>query len=208
MVKEKGRTLRCKVKITRLLAVVLSLFSFATWAEKIQLVDQHAQPVADALVSIDKPVTVFMPKVPAILTHQQQIFSPTIQVISKGQAVRFIQSDELTHYIQVIESSHTLSVHLEPNKAPPLLFFQQPGIVRVRCLKHSDAKGYIYVSEQESAAITNLEGLVDIRFTGELIKVWHPNMLKAGNTPKKVKLSANANNISTAQIQIEPPQKN
>ena len=189
-----------KVKIYS--AFLFTLLSVSATAEKLQILDQHQQPVANALVSISKPVSIFMPKIPAIVEHDAQHFTPKIQVISKGQSIRFIHNDHDNHQLLITDSTQSYHAQLTEDQKPPTLIFKQPGIVTLTCQEHSEAVGYVYVSYQESAMVSDQDGFVDMRFSGNSINVWHEKMTPRSMSLVNVELK-NSESFRTAQIFIE-----
>ncbi|MGS2720523.1 hypothetical protein [Paraglaciecola aestuariivivens] len=184
------------------LATLVYLLSVDAWPKPIQVVDQHGQAVANALVVVEIAAKLFMPKIPAIITHTRQEFYPVIQVIDKGQALRVNLEDTQTHEQQITHNSSEVRHSVSPTDSAPLLRLNHSGLHTVECLQHAQTKGYIYVTAQESAAITDLNGMVDIRFAGQQIKLWHAKLEQELNEPQLVSLTTDKLGNYQAQIQL------
>ncbi len=166
-------------------------------SEGLRVVNQHNEPVENAVVAIpittqpsDEPLPV------AIMDQVDKQFLPHVLIIQKGQQVSFPNSDDIRHHVYSFSSVKPFEIRLYKGSAGPPILFDKAGIGVLGCNIHDNMVGYIYVAEGEQAQSTNANG--EVSFSEplpETVAVWHK--LMSSTASKKV----------TAPVQIVDGQK-
>ncbi|WJG09079.1 methylamine utilization protein [Aliiglaciecola sp. LCG003] len=164
-------------KISWLVSAIVGLSLDTAWAEqKIRVVNQDGQPVANAVISI--PLT---PKMTtdnssvAIMDQINKQFSPQVLVVNKGQQVRFPNSDNIRHHVYSFSAIKPFEIKLYKGSHEAPIEYDKAGVAVLGCNIHDNMVGYIYVAERELAKVTDALGLA--MFQSELpetVTIWHP----------------------------------
>ncbi|MEO8586570.1 MAG: carboxypeptidase regulatory-like domain-containing protein [Acidobacteriota bacterium] len=116
--------------------------------------------VANAVVWLEGAKSLAPPKGPFRLDQKNCLFSPYVQVVSKGAPVVFLNSDPVLHNVHAATANSALIF----NKAIPIKgqtfteTFSETGIVRVKCDIHTWMTAWLFVSDTTYAAVTDAEG--------------------------------------------------
>ena len=172
--------------MTQLYAVVFSLliilcgFSSRLAADSlnITLVNQHNQPLADAVVELIAPAGAALPKAkPASVAQQGLMFQPFVSAVVRGSAVDFPNMDKTRHHVYSFSPAKTFEIELYSGKPEQPVVFDKAGIVALGCNIHDYMQAYIYVGDSPLLAVSNSQG--ELRFTdltpGDYqLRLWHP----------------------------------
>jgi plastocyanin len=101
-----------------------------------------------------------LPKGPFSLDQKNCLFTPYVQVVSKGAPVVIRNSDSVLHNVHVT----TVGAAQIFNRAIPIKgqtfteTFSEPGVVRLKCDVHTWMTAWLYVADTPYAAVTDAEG--------------------------------------------------
>ncbi len=118
------------------------------------------------------------PKGPFRLDQKSCLFSPYVQIVTKGAPVVFVNSDPVLHNVHAATAGSVLIF----NKAIPMKgqsfteSFTEPGLVRVKCDIHTWMTAWVFVADTAYAAVTDAGGRY--AFPGVppgsyRLRVWH-----------------------------------
>ncbi|MCC2617592.1 methylamine utilization protein [Aestuariibacter halophilus] len=175
-------------RICRTLVVcLLTSVSMNLAAKQVQIVDQHGQPVQDAVVSYADtlPAT---PLPMAVMDQVDKQFLPHVLVINKGQQVAFPNSDNVRHHVYSFSAPKPFEIKLFSGTEAAPVAFDKPGIVVLGCNIHDQMIGFIYVADQETALLTNTQGRVDVPDTLNEVYVWHERLSSSQTVREKMAL--------------------
>ena len=71
-------------------------------AVEVQIVDQHGEPVKDAVVSIPEGSIEMVRTEPAIMDQIKRRFEPFVLAVEKGRNIVFPNSDNIRHHVYSI----------------------------------------------------------------------------------------------------------
>jgi len=124
------------------------------------LVLSKDKALANAVVWLEGAKGLAPPKGPFRLDQKNCLFTPYVQVVSKGAPVVFGNSDAVLHNVHAATAGSALIF----NKAIPIKgqtfteTFSETGIVRVKCDIHTWMTAWLFVSDTAYAAVTDAEG--------------------------------------------------
>ncbi len=165
------------------IGICTGLMSFWAMAEtKITVIDHLGQPVSNAVVSINTEQSSQPDTTLAVMDQIDFSFVPRVLVIQKGQSVLFPNSDDIRHSVYSFSEAKAFELKLyKGNQTKPLLFDKE-GLVVLGCNIHDDMIGYIYVTDDEIARVTNDEGKVTLPLDGLAnISIWHERSIQSGS---------------------------
>ena len=117
---------------------------------------------ATAIVTLDPhgPLDVPLPAEPGEMDQYARSFVPTLVVVREGQAVRFINSENELHNVNVVdESGETLfNVGMPIQGGTYDHLFERAGSYRVRCNVHQEMAATVRVTASPFIAIADREG--------------------------------------------------
>lgn len=196
---------------------------------KIQLLDQSGAPVEHAVVSFlhneqshqsaapledaseAKPKT--LP--PAVMDQVDKQFSPRVLLVQPGQAVVFPNSDQVRHHVYSFSKPNDFEIRLYSGNQTEPEHFDHPGVVVLGCNIHDQMVGYLYVQGEESAKISDANGLVvfDRRLPDEVtspssVSIWH-SQLSSNKTDRVNRLLKEKNDqgVWTIKLNLLPEAK-
>jgi plastocyanin len=134
--------------------------------------------LANAVVWLEGAKGGALPKGPFSLDQKSCLFTPYVQVVSKGAPVVVRNSDAVLHNVHAT----TVSAAQIFNRAIPIKgqtfteTFSDPGVVRLKCDVHSWMTAWLFVADTPYAAVTDAEGRFS--FPGVppgtyRLKTWH-----------------------------------
>lgn len=137
-------------------------------------------------------------------------FSPFMTILAPGGQVTFPNRDDTRHSVYSFSGENSFEIQLfRANDAPPVQMAAE-GIVKLGCNIHDSMKGYVYVTDNASARISDEQGLVEIQsaalHTGAIIAVWHP-LLKSPfqfQVTEKDLASQQPRTVNIAAIWLDP----
>ncbi|MDF1622825.1 MAG: methylamine utilization protein [Pseudohongiella nitratireducens] len=167
------------------IATFVSAFGISTaYGERLQVIDQDGNPVANAVVSFPSQGPVPVPELNAVIDQIDKQFAPHVLVVQKGQWVNFPNSDDIRHHVYSFSDPKTFEMRLfNGTDSEPQLFDQQ-GIVVLGCNIHDEMRGFIYVADQENTGVTDAGGYAEVQVNGSDFDVWHER-LSASQTEKR-----------------------
>lgn len=116
---------------------------------------------------------------PAVVDQRDKRFDPFVTIVRPGSLVRFPNSDDTRHHVYSFSEAKTFELKLyEANDAPPVRF-DRPGLVTLGCNIHDNMKGYVLVTGDPLATVTDGNGVAIVegeRLAGErpALQLWHP----------------------------------
>lgn len=149
----------------RAAALAILLVQAATvGATSVTVVDQHGEPVADAVVTLAPahPAEAATEAEPAVaeMRQQGQAFLPHVIVVPRGSAVRFPNLDDTQHHVYSFSPAKVFELPLFKGDEPPPVTFDQPGVVAVGCNIHDHMRGFIIVTDALLHGVTDQNGRV------------------------------------------------
>lgn len=172
-------------------SIILLLWCFNVLAESIRVVDQFGKPVENVVISFyeDAPNTPGVTEI-AIMDQVNKQFLPQVLIIQKNQSVAFPNSDNTRHHIYSFSKPKPFEIKMFSGGESKKLAFEQSGIVVLGCNIHDQMVGYIYVSENQNASITNAQGIAEVPATDIAVKLWHPKLSADKITRQDIQLPA------------------
>ena len=134
--------------------------------------------LANAVVWLEGAKGGALPKGPFSLDQKSCLFTPYVQVVSKGAPVVVRNSDAVLHNVHAT----TVAAAQIFNRAIPIKgqtfteTFSEPGVVRLKCDVHTWMTAWLFVADTPYAAVTDAEGRFS--FPGVppgtyRLKTWH-----------------------------------
>ena len=159
--------------------LALGCLASSAWADiVISVVDEHSQPMADAVVLL-KSKDILQNAVPlqkAEMAQQEREFVPGVVVVTQGTAVQFPNRDDVRHHVYSFSPAKTFELKLYIGKPKAPIVFDQAGIVELGCNIHDSMIGWILVSDSPVYGRTNSEGKVTFSAPGDgpyTVEIWH-----------------------------------
>jgi plastocyanin len=145
---------------------------------RIQVTDEHKQPLADAVVELfaSQP----MPHQAAALSNIAQenlTFVPFISAIVAGSSIEFPNRDKTRHHVYSFSDAKSFEIQLYANKPEAPILFDKAGIVSIGCNIHDYMQAYVYVGSSPLLGVTNDQGEITFyNLTNDTyqVKLWHP----------------------------------
>lgn len=150
----------------------------------IRVQDQFGHPIENAVVSQLIPATAVNTATTEDSPIMDQInkqFNPHVLIINKGQQVSFPNSDDIRHHVYSFSDTKPFEIKLYKGRKGQPIAFDKSGIVVLGCNIHDQMIGYIYVAENENAALTDKNGMVNLTHPATTINVWHPRLSAQSN---------------------------
>jgi len=153
---------------------LLLLSSQTVLGLEVQIIDQHGNPVKNAVVSIPEGQIEGVSSEPAVMDQVKRQFSPLVLAVEKGREVVFPNSDNIRHHVYSFSKPKNFQIKLYKGVPKKPLLFDQPGIVVLGCNIHDSMIGYIFVSQWPTFKVTPSSGQVNFESSAKEIAVWHP----------------------------------
>lgn len=103
-------------------------------------------------------------------------FAPHILVVNKEQTVKFPNSDNIRHHIYSFSKPKPFEIRMYKGGESKNLQFSEPGIVILGCNIHDKMLGYIYITDNEVANITNNLGQATLEVKTSEVQLWHAQL--------------------------------
>lgn len=140
----------------------------------INVIDQHQNPVSDAVVSFMSTDTNPISPNIAVMDQVEQQFSPKVLVIKKNQQVVFPNSDNTRHHVYSFSPAKPFEIKLYSGTPNIPVTFDKPGVIILGCNIHDDMVAYIYVKQKEITALTNKYGVATLKqVPNSIASLWH-----------------------------------
>jgi len=173
----------------------------------INVVDVNDKPVKDIVVyAIPNVGVADLPMNPNQLTIDQEgkKFSPYVTVMQKGQAIQFMNKDDITHHIYSVSGNNRFEFKLKAHSMKKTEVMDSAEEVAMGCNIHDWMSGYALVVDTPYYGKTNDDGKVTLNVAdaGEYeVTVWHPQLdVKDNRIEKNYTLA-----LESAQFNIKLP---
>jgi len=165
-----------KVHETVLVFFLLPLSSLAE--VKVEVVDQYGKPVSLAVVStpLRIPKALSEAKTLKVMDQLNKQFSPKVLIVDRGDWVSFPNSDDIRHHVYSFSEVKPFEIRLYKGKQVDPINFDKSGVVILGCNIHDKMMGYIYVIDNEAAAITDINGVAKLNSLSKYFYIWHPRL--------------------------------
>ncbi|MCB1555483.1 MAG: hypothetical protein KDJ14_16915 [Xanthomonadales bacterium] len=148
--------------------------------------DAQGQPVADAVISLDRDG--FSGNVSAVAqTHvidqRDETFIPYVQTFRTHDRVVFLNSDRTRHHVYSFSPLKPFETVLSPGESSEPLSLDKPGIIAVGCNIHDRMIAYLHVSDAWRVETTSERGVAAfaaLPMETLRVSVWHPRLLSEG----------------------------
>ncbi|MGH8491780.1 MAG: methylamine utilization protein [Moraxellaceae bacterium] len=142
--------------------------------------DNHAQPLADAIVTLSpiggRPVAQVPGK--ASVAQINKEFSPRVSVVATGSQVWFPNRDSIRHHVYSFSAAKRFDIKLYAGDPPAPVLFDKPGLVVLGCNIHDWMIAYVYVTDAPYFGKSDALGRLDLGSVpaGEYeAHLWHPD---------------------------------
>jgi plastocyanin len=174
---------------------------------QVRVLDQHQQPVADAIViDPDTPAT-SIPTDIAVMDQQNKQFKPYVLAITRGQKVAFPNSDNIRHHVSSFSEAKRFEIKLYADTPEAPIEFERGGIVVLGCNIHDSMLGYIFVSDWQHFAQADAQGIATfntLTSAPKKLTVWHPEQGDPTRVQTLETVTWDASNSTTIVIQRQP----
>ena len=165
------------------IAVLFLLGAQAPAAELVVTVaDQHAGPVANAVVNVRGADTASQPA-PAPVTktidQRHETFVPYVEIFRPGDQVVFHNSDRTRHHVYSFAPAKSFEFVIAPGQSAPSVTLDQAGEIAVGCNIHDRMIAHLYISNAAHIARSGADGRVvfaDLPPGTYTVQVWHPQL--------------------------------
>ena len=106
------------------------------------------------LVDVNEPV---IPQHKAI-DQKSLTFVPKVTTIPVGSTVDFTNNDRVYHNVNSTSESKKFSLDTYDPGVPKPITFNKPGVVHLLCKVHPEMSGWVVVTENQYAAVTEHDG--------------------------------------------------
>ncbi len=163
------------------LLLVVTLLAAGAWAGTLEgqvhatgsLIDRSSFVIS--VEDIDAPPAAGT----ATMDQKNLRFVPHVLAIQRGTAVRFPNSDPLSHNVFSISPAKRFNLGMYPQGQSRSLVFDQAGVIEVLCNVHLEMSAYIVVLKNPYFARSDAEGRY--RITGvpagrHRVRCWHESL--------------------------------
>lgn len=201
-----------KIAKNTLLCPLLLALPFQASAITLTIIDQHQQPVSNAVIEILNSTDIKgSPTNIAVIDQINKAFVPEQIIIQQGQSVDFPNSDNIRHHVYSFSEPKTFELKLYADKPEKEIVFDKPGVVVVGCNIHDSMIGYIYVAQHQFFTSSDM-GEVQITTTeySPQISIWHPYAADGAESRQTFELnqleqSADGDYIVALELLPPPP---
>jgi len=141
---------------------------FALMTSKAFCSGTVAGSIDSDLAKVKADVVVYLKGVkgPVAVKHisvdqHHMLFNPRVSTVPVGSSVVFTNHDKLYHNVFSISDTKKFSLDTYDPGYSRKVIFDKPGVVNLLCHVHSEMSGWVIVTENQFAAVTDQEG----RFT-------------------------------------------
>lgn len=147
---------------------------------RIGVSDGDGRALADAVLAL-YPEDGAVPR-PVVLTEPAQIdqigetFVPFVVAIPVGGAVRFLNSDPVSHQVYSFSGIRRFELQQPPGRVSEPITFDEPGEVAVGCNIHDHMIAFIRVTDAPYFGVTDAEGSLRLDLPEGMYRMtaWHP----------------------------------
>ena len=110
-----------------------------------------------------------------IMSHLGRRFTPRVLPLVQGDAVDFLNDDNIYHNVFSLSKANTFDLGIYPQGTSKVVIFDEPGLVRIYCNIHPNMISTIVVLNNTLFDITGPDGTFEIRNVpaGEItLRVW------------------------------------
>lgn len=178
-------------------------------ATTLTVVDQNGDPVVNAVVSIAVATNeVVKTDDVAVMDQVARQFVPRVLVINQGQQVTFPNSDDVRHHVYSFSAIKPFEIKLYKDSEETPIIYEKPGVGVLGCNIHDNMVGYIYVTDNEVAKVTDIQGQVSFDQTlPSQVTVWHADLSLKQTDRVVVPIDSSKENIEVSLTLIKKPKK-
>lgn len=192
-----------------ILCILCCLSPQALLAKTLLLTDQYHKPLSGVVVELlDGDMIKVVPSEVAVMDQVGKRFAPRLLAISKGQSVRFPNSDDIRHHVYSFSQAKSFELKLYAGTPKKPIIFEQSGIVVLGCNIHDSMVGYIYVANHPHVYISNDKGLVELPDFTQDYTVWHETQVGDINQREQHQWSARKQQQITIITTLAPLPRN
>ncbi|PLW82466.1 methylamine utilization protein [Kineobactrum sediminis] len=167
--------------VMRIIALLMMLSSAQAGELRVQLNGDDGRPVPFAVLTLPgMSADSAAHPTRATVDQQERRFVPHVSTVTPGTQVFFPNSDDTRHHVYSFSAGNSFELQLyRANDAAPVTF-DNAGIATVGCNIHDNMKAYVYVSDDATARVSDLDGRVHLQWQGTtlptLLEIWHPQL--------------------------------
>jgi len=160
----------------------------------VTVTDTGGKPAANAVVTlVPESGAAPVSHVPArsVIDQQHETFLPLVVLVRKGGEVVFTNNDVTMHQVYSFSPVKQFQFEIDKSQVSKPVVFDKPGVAAVGCNIHDNMVAYVFVADQPYAAITDAQGMAQIRDVPDgafHAGAWHPR-LRAGKAPAAAPLT-------------------
>ncbi len=177
-------------KILGLIFVVFFLQNSVFAEVRMQVLDEAGNPVPNAVVSLidaeeRRPQISLKSSASeqvAVMDQVDKQFFPQVLLVKAGQSVIFPNSDQVRHHVYSFSKPNDFEIRLYSGNQSEPIRFEYPGVVVLGCNIHDQMVGFVYVQHEESARLSDQNGLVvfdeifSMSAKEQTVSVWHSQL--------------------------------
>lgn len=194
--------------ILRFGLISLSASTSVLHAQPLSIIDQHGNPLANAVIEIQTNQAIFPEKdTPYIMDQVNKAFVPKVLTIPKHSSVEFPNSDNIRHHVYSFSKTKPFELRLYSGKPKAPLEFNNDGIVVLGCNIHDSMVGYIYVANSSYTFQSNSQGVIELDTLPKDITAvfaWHPHLSQGSHRRLELSLSQ-LKGDQPVKLNITPP---
>lgn len=142
-----------------------------------------------------------------VMDQVNKRFQPHVLVINAGQRVSFPNSDNIRHHVYSFSTPKVFEIKLFKGTEADPVTFDTAGVVVLGCNIHDTMVGYIYVSDNAPAWVSDPRGSVEIDDTVKRVMVWHPRLSTDHSRRLDIDLANTAAPIQLQLLEETPTEK-
>ena len=127
----------------------------------------------------------------SVIDQQHETFLPLVVLVRKGGEVVFTNNDVTMHQVYSFSSIKQFQFEIDKAQVSKPVIFDRAGVAAIGCNIHDNMVAYVFVANQPFAAITDAQGVAQIRDVPDgafHAGAWHPH-LRAGKQPAGASLT-------------------
>lgn len=121
------------------------------------------------------------------MDQRDRAFVPKVLAVSKGQSVRFQNSDDVRHHVYSFSEAKRFELPLFRSGESHVVQFDQAGVVVVGCNIHDYMIGYVVIADSPWIGRADEAGRIalDVPPGRYQLVVWHPRLNNAGQPDRR-----------------------
>lgn len=175
-------------------------------ARTLTFVDQAGAPVEYVVVQLVGTAAVDFDPHP-VMDQVNKTFQPHVLVVNAGQSVSFPNSDNIRHHVYSFSTPRVFEIKLFRGTEADPVTFDTPGVVVLGCNIHDTMVGYIYVTDNAPARVSDARGSIEIDDSIRRVLVWHPRLSTDHSRRLEIDLSGVAMPVQLDLIAEKPSEK-